>query len=164
MRPDHHTRLRKARAADLPMIYRGELRYMRDIEPENESGWTAALDRNLALWVDNLDRTVVLEAGTGGDGGSDGDGDGESAGYAMWTATETGRSTLVTIAVTPRLRGRGLGARLLGAFAEAAAASGATTLELGVHRRNPARRLYEREGYAYSHEEGDYFFYTRAAG
>lgn len=55
---------------------------------------------------------------------------------------------LVDIALLPQTRGQGLGAGLLRAMQAAAAASGAASIELNVEVGNPARRLYERLGFA----------------
>ncbi|WP_427016358.1 hypothetical protein ACQCSX_16585 [Pseudarthrobacter sp. P1] len=64
--------LRPATAADLPFILRGERSYIREIEPAAEAGWTNALDRNLQLWVDNLERAAIVEVA------------GEPVGYYLW--------------------------------------------------------------------------------
>ncbi|MET4702914.1 GNAT family N-acetyltransferase [Frigoribacterium sp. UYMn621] len=140
--------LRAATATDLPMILRGERLYLREIEPESVERWTAALDRNLELWIANLDRTGVLEA------------EGAPAGYAMWMP-RNGGAALVTMPVLPPHRRHGFGARLLGWFAADAAAAGIRRLDLGVHRENPARWLYERDGYRLTGEDGDYLLYSR---
>jgi len=131
------------------MILRGERLYLQQIEPLSEASWTAAIDRNLELWIANLDRTTVVEL------------DGEAAGYAMWMP-RGGGATLVTMNVLPTHRRHGLGAYLLEWFAVDAAAAGIRRLDLGVHRDNPARRLYERAGYRLTGEEGDYLLYSRA--
>jgi hypothetical protein len=64
--------LRQTSAADLPLMYRGEVRYMSHVEPESEEGWRRATDRHLEFWVANLPRTVVLEVAS------------IPVGYAMW--------------------------------------------------------------------------------
>lgn len=38
--------LRRARIDDLPMIWRGEMAYLKEIEPEQEARWSAATDRH----------------------------------------------------------------------------------------------------------------------
>jgi ribosomal protein S18 acetylase RimI-like enzyme len=53
----------------------------------------------------------------------------------------------LAVAVREAKRGSGLGARLMSALAEAAAAAGFARLSLSVAAANPARRLYERIGY-----------------
>src|SRR5689334_17045957 len=141
---------RLALPADLPAIFRGERSYMEDVEPESLAGWTAALDANLRLWVEHLDRTVVAETGD------------NLAGYAMWRS-DGAAATLITLHVVPPLRRRGLGHRLLERFAGDARAAGHTVLNLGVHARNPARFLYPAAGYAQTGVDGAYLLYTRAA-
>ncbi|WP_394769620.1 hypothetical protein [Lacisediminihabitans sp.] len=73
----HHTvpipvEPRAAGVRDLPAILRAERAYLREMEPASEAGWTLAIDRNLQLWIDNLDRTVMFEH------------DGTVVGYEMW--------------------------------------------------------------------------------
>lgn len=53
----------------------------------------------------------------------------------------------VSIAVGEGFRGRGLGGRLLGALATEARAAGITAVSLSVEARNPAARLYRRQGF-----------------
>jgi hypothetical protein len=53
----------------------------------------------------------------------------------------------VMIGCTPSQRGRGVGAALLAALDDAAAAAGYGLLRLDVRAENPARRLYERHGW-----------------
>ena len=53
----------------------------------------------------------------------------------------------VSIAVDRAWRGRGIGTDLLRALAETARRRGIDALSLSVERANPARALYEREGY-----------------
>lgn len=54
---------------------------------------------------------------------------------------------LLTLAVAPEARRRGLGARLLGDFEAAASGRGAGTCFLEVAEGNPAAALYHRAGY-----------------
>lgn len=140
--------LRPAEVRDLPFILRTERHYMSEIEPGHLDGWTAALDRNLALWIDNLGHTTMVAD------------DAENVGYAMWMP-EGAEATLMGVHVLPGFRRRGLGALLLDAFAEGAHGNGAQTLKLGVHRDNPARQLYERAGYRQVGTDGDYLLYQR---
>lgn len=44
------------------MIVRGERHYMQTIEPAQLGAWTAAIDRNLDLWINNLARTTIIES------------------------------------------------------------------------------------------------------
>lgn len=150
---------RPARPADLPHLLRWERDYIRTVEPAAEAAWTGAIDRNLALWVQCLDRTLILEA------------EGEPGGSMMWMPTDgsdgtdstDGTATLIGIHVVPALRRRGFGRLLLDAFAAQARAAGRTTLALGVHRANPARRLYEDAGYRHTGGDGDYLLMERPA-
>ncbi|MDI5973856.1 GNAT family N-acetyltransferase [Streptomyces sp. SL13] len=135
--------LRPAEVADLPFVLRSERSYMQTIEPANEQRWTAAIDRNLALWIDCLPRTLVLDV------------DGEAAGYQMWLPTGDS-ATLVSIHVVARHRRRGFGRLLLDAFAEQARAAGHVDLCLGVHRDNPAAPIYAAAGYVHTGDDGDY--------
>ncbi len=141
-------RLREATPNDLPFVFRGERSYMEQFEPAQITSWINAIDRNLELWITNLERTVIVEA------------DGERVGYAMWTATG-GAATLITIHVADAMRRRGLGAELMAWFADTARAAGNRVLELGVHRDNPARALYERSQYSFVGEDGDYLLFRR---
>ena len=138
------TGFRPATPDDLPMIYRAELAYIRDIEPDAEQAWMRATDRNLELWVANLPRTMVAEV------------DGEPAGFLMWMPTGA-TATVVTVQVLPAYRRRGLGGRLL----DSVAAEG-RVVELGVHRANPARALYDAAGFTQVGTDGDYLLYRRA--
>jgi ribosomal protein S18 acetylase RimI-like enzyme len=147
--------LRPAVPADLPVIFRAERDYIRDIEPDQEAAWTEAIDRNLELWTANLGRTTMLHAGTG------------AAGFVIWMpdpAYRTDAATVVTIQVRPECRRRGYGRTLLGAFAEQAAEAGYRLLHLGVHKDNPARSLYEQAGYQRAGSDGDYLLYDLAVG
>lgn len=72
--------------------------------------------------------------------------DGALAGFAgLWQQLD--EAHVMTIAVEPRLRGRGIGGRLLAALVEAAAARGLVQLTLEVRTGNaPALALYRRFG------------------
>lgn len=132
------------------MILRAERQYIAAVEPAQMESWTAAMDRNLELWVENLDRTSVLELDEGGR---------QAAGFMMWRPEPDGGATLITIQVLPQFRRRGLGLVLLEAFATQATAAGATVLRLGVHENNPAREIYPRVGYVHVGRSGDYIEY-----
>lgn len=141
-------RSRTAIADDLPFLHEGELDYMREREPEHEVAWLRAVDRNRALWAANLDRTTVLEI------------DGVPVGYAMWAVVD-GVATVITLHVRPAYRRRGLGRVLLDLLTDDVARSGHPVLALGVHRDNPARRLYESAGFTRTGEDGDYLLFRR---
>ena len=76
-----------------------------------------------------------------------------AAWYRRFSEREAGfgfvdeRTPEVTIGVDDAHRGRGIGAALLAALAEAARAAGFEQLSLSVESTNPAVRLYERAGY-----------------
>lgn len=158
---------RSATAADLPMIYRAERSYMEDIEPTSLAGWTNAIDKNLQLWIDNLATTTVLKV------------DGLAAGYVMWQAEApeklaeagelgenekeaAGTALIIAIAVLTPYRRRGLGRQLLNVVMEQARAKGLTSVNLGVHRDNPAVGLYEATGFSKTGTDGDYVNYSHA--
>jgi ribosomal protein S18 acetylase RimI-like enzyme len=141
---------RVATATDLPLLYRQELAYMRQIEPESVDNWIAATDRNLQMWADNLRHSRVAEV------------DGTAAGIALWMPTEEG-AVLVTIHVLDEFRRRGLGRILLDAFRAGARYEGARVLTLGVHRDNPAESLYLGAGFARTGVDGDYVLYEDRA-
>lgn len=140
--------VRTAVVADLPTIYRGELRYMQAIEPDQLERWLGSVDHNLELWIDHLDRSRILEV------------DGEIVGYSIWMP-RAGEAVLVTIHVHPDARGAGHGRLLLETFVADARATGAERLTLGVHHDNPARRLYEQAGFVTTGDDGDYAMFER---
>ena len=144
--------LRPARVEDLPAILRYERSSVETIEPESAQGWVGAVDRNLALWIECLPTTLVLELPEPADP--------EPAGYVMWLP-EREAATLVSIQVGAQHRRAGLGSALLTAFERQAAADGAVVLRLGVHRRNPARALYEQAGWVETGRDGDYVLFER---
>ncbi|MCM4081135.1 GNAT family N-acetyltransferase [Paractinoplanes hotanensis] len=139
--------LRRARVEDLPLMWRGEAAYMKQIEPGHEAGWVAAADRNLAGWIAGLERTLILEA------------DGEPAGYAAWAVTD-GRAVLTTIHVFAAFRRGGRGGALLQAYVNDAHTFGHKALALAVLRGNPAETLYVRYGFEHTHDDGRYKHYA----
>ena len=149
MTTDHA--VRPAVAADLPLILRAERQYVQEIEPTEVDRWTSRIDRNLELWIRNLDRTTVLLV------------DDEAAGYVMWTPDGPDAALLVTIQVLAPHRRRGHGLRLLEVFADQARRHGAGVLRLGAHEANPARPLYAAAGYRTTGRDGDYVLYERPA-
>lgn len=64
--------LRPARVTDLPAIYRGELGYIRQWEPQHEQGWRTAAERHLQQWVEHFERLTVADI------------DGVLVGYSLW--------------------------------------------------------------------------------
>jgi len=131
------------------MLYRSELQYMREIEPASVESWIRATDRNLELWTSNFDRAFVVEV------------DGVTAAIALWAVTGEGVATLITIHVLDAFRRRGLAGLLLETTVEDARAAGLSTMELGVQRDNPARRLYESHGFVPTHDDAAYAYFAR---
>ena len=86
--------------------------------------------------------------------------DGDAVGYAMW-AVMAGVPTVVTLHVRPAYRRHGLGRVLLDLLTDDVARSGHAVLALGVHRDNPARRLYESAGFTAAGTDGDYLLLRR---
>ena len=80
--------------------------------------------------------------------------DGEPAGRLY---VHRGRSDIriMDIAIAPAFRGQGIGTALLEALVEEARESG-RKLSIHVESNNPARRLYERMGFAAAGEHGVY--------
>ena len=128
------------------MIFRSERQYIYAIEPDQAESWARAIDRNLELWIANLERTGVAEVGD------------RPAGYAMWT--DDGReSTLITINVAVEHRRSGIGGQLMQRFVDDARDHGVATLKLGVHEDNPVRGLYEGGGFVRTGRDGNYLLY-----
>ncbi|MBO0909557.1 GNAT family N-acetyltransferase [Arthrobacter sunyaminii] len=142
-------RLRPAEVNDLPFIFSKELEYMETIEPDGLEGWMSAIELNLADWIGCLPRTVFVV-----------DDDGRPLGYAMWTLQDDS-ATLVSIHVLGSHRRQGLGRLLLEAFEQGATPSGVRVVKLGVHRSNPARRLYTAAGYETTGQDGDYVLFSK---
>jgi [ribosomal protein S18]-alanine N-acetyltransferase len=138
--------LRAARATDLPIIYIGELDYIRQIEPEHEARWKDALRWHLTQWTAAIDRMIIAEIGS------------DTAGYCFWEVHGEA-AVLASIYVLPERRRTGLGKRLLDRFITDAHAEGFGNLTLGVKEDNPARLLYESAGFVYTHDDGEYRHY-----
>jgi ribosomal protein S18 acetylase RimI-like enzyme len=110
----------------------------------------------LAFAHDRISRRNFRHLLTGANAASLVDADREGlCGYVtvlFHAGTPLGR--LYSLAVAPRCRGRGLGAKLLAAAEAACRAQDCRALRLEVHPRNTkARRLYQQTGY---HEFGRY--------
>lgn len=112
----------------------------------------------LAHYVDGWPRPT--DAGVVAEEGGDALG---AAWYRFFTAGDPGYGFVdatipeVTIGVVSGRRGAGIGAALLRALGEAAAARSIGALSLSVEHANPARRLYEREGFVVVGDDGDAF-------
>lgn len=139
--------IRRARVTDLPAIYVGELDYIRQIEPQQESSWRDGMRFHLKQWIDDLDRMFIAECA------------GTLRGYCFWEVHGEA-AVLASIYVTPERRGSGLGQQLLAQFIADAHARGFSKLTLGVKPDNPARRLYEKAGFIHTHDEHGYCSYV----
>lgn len=126
--------LRPAQVTDIAAIYRGELGYIRQWEPQHEHAWQMAAEQNLVQWVENFERLTVacLED--------------QLVGYSLWR-DEQGHAQLCTLHVFEAFRRRGIGRVLVAAYIESAWRAGFETLSLDVRADNPARLLYERAGF-----------------
>lgn len=68
-------------------------------------------------------------------------------GFSTFTASKTFK--IHDIAVQPNTRGMGVGTKLITKVKEDAVAMGCSKITLEVRTDNPAKRLYEREGFEY---------------
>jgi ribosomal-protein-alanine N-acetyltransferase len=141
--------IRTAIITDLPFIYRCDLAYMREFAPDHVTGWALAIDRQLETWTHNLHRCFVIEVGD------------EAAGLVLWTP-ETNvpeKAVIVTIHIIEKFRRSGLGKRVLRMAIEDAKVNGFPIMTLGVDRKNPARKLYKKAGFVYTHEDDSYLYF-----
>jgi 2'-5' RNA ligase/L-amino acid N-acyltransferase YncA len=74
--------------------------------------------------------------------------DGRIVGTADGEVRQTGVASLSSLVVAPDVRGQGIGAQLVAAFASAAAAQGATELTRQADAASPSFGFYERLGFA----------------
>jgi GNAT superfamily N-acetyltransferase len=74
--------------------------------------------------------------------------DGVPVGIASWRIAEGSRAILIGMYVRAEARGHGLGAALVEAVCADVRAAGHARIGLGVRAGSPARRLYERCGFA----------------
>ena len=121
--------LRAARAADVPTL----------LALEDKVFATDRISRrSLRRFIDLANAAFIV-----------GDSDGAVSGYALVLFRPRSEyARLYSIAVDPRLGGRGIGWTLLAAAERAAAARGCVAMRLEVNARNTrAVRLYERSGY-----------------
>lgn len=142
--------MRPATAVDLPLMWRREYEYMLEFEPKQSGSWLTATDRNLQLWIRQLDRATVIEV------------EGQVAGYSIWMG-EDDEAVLITIQVLPAWRRRGLGRELVDRFVSDADAAGYGRKALGVLKGNPAEALYLSAGFRHTHDEGGYRFLSYAS-
>jgi ribosomal-protein-alanine N-acetyltransferase len=139
--------IRRALAADLPVVYIGELDSIRQSEPQIEVPWKDAMRAHLAQWMTALDRMFIIESKA------------EVAGYCFWEVQ--GRTAVLgSIYVLPERRRNGLGRRLLDFCITDARAQGFEKLTLGVRPDSPARLLCEQAGFVHTHDVGNYRHYA----
>jgi GNAT superfamily N-acetyltransferase len=131
------------------MVFRQERAYIDEFEPALASGWLGLLDRHLQQWTENFGRMFIAEV------------DGDAVGYYFWQPDGT-QAILASICVLAAHRRTGIGAALLKHFETDARHNGYRVLALGVLRGNPAQTLYERAGYQYLRDEGQYACYELA--
>lgn len=97
-------------------------------DPWSETSVAGELENPLSLWLVALD-------------------EGQVVGY-IGSQTVLDGTDIMNVAVTPALRGRGIGGALLEALEERLRPMGVRSISLEVRPSNgSARRLYERKGY-----------------
>jgi ribosomal protein S18 acetylase RimI-like enzyme len=148
---DHAVTLRAASAADLPVLTR-MLALAADWRDAGSARSEEALlaDPHLRLYVESWPR-----AGDAGVVALDHSGRPVGASwFRFFTAAEPGYGFVdaatpeLSIAVDAGSRGRGVGEALLRELVRAARSRGVDAMSLSVEPDNPARRLYERVGFA----------------
>jgi GNAT superfamily N-acetyltransferase len=121
--------------------------------------WRPDVELPAAEWVLAHPQVVVFHEGWGrpGDAALVAEHDGQPVGlvwYRLFTEESHGEGFVdeqtpeLAIAVVEGFRGRGIGGELLEAAHERARRDGFERLSLSVDAENPAKRLYERLGYA----------------
>lgn len=140
--------IRRGRATDLPAVYLGELDYIRQIEPQQETRWKDAIALHLQQWTAALDRMFVAE---GGD---------EIVGYCFWE-DRGDEAVLASLYVAPGHRRQGIGRELLMRFIDDAKRNRIHNATLGVQSENPARLLYEKTGFVRTHDTDGFLHYRR---
>lgn len=78
-------------------------------------------------------------------------------GFSTFTASKTFK--IHDVAVHPDARGMGVGTKLLESVKEEAESMGCSKITLEVREDNPAKKLYEREGFEYG--EPKWFFMSQ---
>jgi [ribosomal protein S18]-alanine N-acetyltransferase len=140
--------IRRGRATDLPAIYLGELDYIRQIEPQQETRWKDAIALHLKQWTAALDRMLVAEAGN------------QIVGYCLWD-DHGDEAVLASLYVAPDHRRQGIGRELLMRFIDDAKRNRIYKATLGVQSENPARLLYEEAGFVRTHYTDGFLHYRR---
>lgn len=89
---------------------------------------------------------------------ADTDDEGAVRGYVLGApSNEQGLAWILSLAVDPSTRGKGIGNRLVSAVLDAMQVKGVERVRLTVHPENVARRLYERLGFTEVAKETGYF-------
>lgn len=116
---------------------------MRIMDSAFDPQWGEAWTRNQvssALMLSNTHATLIAADG------EDLRDPTEAEGFAIVRAAP-GEEEILLIAVNPPVRRKGLGARLIASLAEEARRRGAERLFLEMRENNPARTLYEAQGF-----------------
>jgi ribosomal-protein-alanine N-acetyltransferase len=141
--------LRPTCVTDLPAIYRGEQDYIQRFEPKHEVAWRRNLERHLTRWVNNFERITVAVV------------DEHVVGYGLWIPMLT-VAELGTFNVSEAFRRQGIGQALLSAYMRSAEQQGFNQFALSVRPDNPAKHLYENNGFVHrGRDEHGYHRYER---
>ncbi|MFN2101129.1 GNAT family N-acetyltransferase [Altererythrobacter sp. MF3-039] len=105
--------------------------------------WGEAWNRQQVIGSLSMPHTHCLIVDANGDNWEE---PAEPAGFLLSRAAP-GEEELLLVAVKPEIRGKGLGARLMQAFAAAAADRGAQKVFLEMRSNNEAERLYRAQGF-----------------
>ncbi len=136
MKGSDGVRVRKASREDLHAVYDIEKRSFKDPYPP------FFIDLMLRQ---NPETFLVAEEG------------GEVLGYVI-ASMDRSAGNIVSIAVSPTERGRGVGRKLMLDALQILRKSGVETVRLEVRKSNSgAKRFYERLGFTYSHEVPGYY-------
>ena len=117
--------------------------YYREAWNRNQVADALTLPNTHALLIDSDSRIVETP-------------EGEIAGFSL-SRHVLDEEELLLIAIAPRFRGQGIGARLLAAQIAAARARDCSTLFLEMRAGNPAETLYARSGFEQIGTRRDYY-------
>jgi ribosomal-protein-alanine N-acetyltransferase len=136
MKKNEDIRIRKASTEDLPAVYAIEKESFKDPYPP------FFIDLLLRL---NPETFLIAEE------------EGKILGYVV-ASQDRNAGNIVSIAVTPKERGRNIGRRLMEEVLHLLKDSRAETVRLEVRKSNTgAQRFYELLGFEYSHEAFGYY-------
>ncbi|MFA5957735.1 N-acetyltransferase family protein [Hyphomicrobium sp.] len=141
--------IRRGRVTDLPAVFLGELDYIRQIEPQQEARWKAAISQHVKQWTSALESMLVAELA------------GQIVGYCFWE-NHGDQAVLASLYVAPSHRRRGIGQELLARFVAEAKERHLISATLGVQSENPARLLYEKAGFIRTHYTDGFLHYRLA--